>query len=467
MDLDTDYLAGEDLKRSYNAKTANDCCEECYGVPGCESWTLGLGQPTDEHPSVCYMKTAKPLVTQKKRAPGLVSGTPAKRRATLPPPIQAGSIALMEQCGGKNWKGGGVCGLGLKCVFVNVWYSQCHRDPTAEQPLPSVDANGGTTIFCFSLVTPGTSEPGLMVQQWKLNAGLFACDGFAIISNVTANVLFPDQVMASKVPVTTINAQLWAPMQPGSHGHMHALNTPVFIEAWESILNNGEYKSYDWTLKLDVDAVIVPTRVKALLVNRPKVNGGYSPMYLLNTGADDTGNFLHGPVEVLSKAAVDAYGAGKGQCKQQVDFSREGEDWFMNACMVMLKVPGVKELRLLQDAYIWGAREVECTSHHAVFHPAKTVSRWVRCVKQVGQAAIAAVPKALPSSPAFIMKYTDSEESHRDLLSPSVDSVKVLQVACVIAALAAAAVGLIALRTRQSTRRVLDGSGEELSALVE
>jgi len=246
------------------------------------------------------------------------------------------------------------------------------------------------SLFCFSLVALGTYEAGVLLKQQELHAGLFACDAHCVLSNVTANVLFGDGPAASQVQVLTIDGWIWVPVRYGPHGHPHVLNTPVFQKAWDVIFAKGTYKDYDWTLKLDVDAVIVPPRVRNVLRWRPKdSHGRYKPMYILNAGEDALGNLLHGPIEALSRAAIEAFASGADRCRREISSTQSGEDFYVNRCMQLLKVPGVQDMRLLKDAYMWGEKHVECSSNEAVFHPLKSTSEWANCVKQIGRPAVA------------------------------------------------------------------------------
>jgi len=245
------------------------------------------------------------------------------------------------------------------------------------------------TLFCFSLVAPNTYETAVMATQLQLKAGLFACDGHLVISNVTADVLFAEQHVAERIPVSVIQGSMWVPLTYGPHGHAHALNGQVFRRAWDLLFLDGAYERYDWTIKLDVDAVIIPPRVRALLHDRPRRDGKYAPMYLLNTGQDAVGNLLHGPAEVLSTSAMNRFKVGIGQCRELMNSSQMGEDLWLNKCLQLLKVPGVQELRLLQDAYMWGKTHVDCQTDQAVFHPLKTAQEWSRCVAQIGKPAVA------------------------------------------------------------------------------
>merc|ERR1719323_830514 len=218
-----------------------------------------------------------------------------------------------------------------------------------------------------------------MMKQWELNAGMFTCDGHLVISNTSAAQLFPDRRAAAEIPVSIIHADLWSKIGYGAHGHAHALNTPVFIKPWGLIVREGHYKKYRWTVKLDVDAVLVVPRLRALLRSKPSDR----PVYLLNAPDDQVGNFLHGPVEVLNELAVEAYRKGAARCRDHVDYSREGEDYFLNFCLKYLGVAGVREMRLLQDAYMWGQKHVTCNTGHAVFHPTKSVEEVAACVSRI------------------------------------------------------------------------------------
>lgn len=243
-----------------------------------------------------------------------------------------------------------------------------------------------TSLFCLSLVKPGTYEPQLLFENWEVRAGIFACDNHLVISNVSADILFTDKRRAPQVSIITTSMD--PPFIRGKMGKLHALNTPIFTKAWDLILFDGRFRNYDWTVKLDVDAVMVAPRVRWILLPHLMPN---AKIYMQNVGPepDLTGNHLHGPLEVLSKAAVEAYGAGAQRCKLE-DFSTEhGEDYYLNFCLLLLDVRGIVEPRLLQDAYQWGATAVDCTSEHACFHPVKTLVAWNSCVNQIGPNALA------------------------------------------------------------------------------
>eukprot|EP00413_Alexandrium_margalefii_P047694 CAMPEP_0204597770 /NCGR_PEP_ID=MMETSP0661-20131031/53976_1 /ASSEMBLY_ACC=CAM_ASM_000606 /TAXON_ID=109239 /ORGANISM="Alexandrium margalefi, Strain AMGDE01CS-322" /LENGTH=475 /DNA_ID=CAMNT_0051608469 /DNA_START=34 /DNA_END=1461 /DNA_ORIENTATION=+ len=265
----------------------------------------------------------------------------------------------------------------------------------SEAEWPAAPAVGGPAhprMFCFAVVSPGTYEPELVALQYQQGSGIFGCDDYTIVSNVSAAVLFKDPHASGRIRVSVVEANLWAQLKRGPPGWdpsspnpgrpaKHLVNAPIFVKVWDTIFSDGMFMDYDWTLKLDADTFIVPARLRTLLGFVTQLPS--SPLYLQNTDADMYGNFLHGPVEALSKAAMEVYRTGAERCKKEVDYSDKGEDWYLGLCLQHLGVQGSKELRLLNDAYMWGSHHAECDAPFAAFHPFKSAEAWDRCLKQV------------------------------------------------------------------------------------
>jgi len=297
-------------------------------------------------------------------------------------------------------------GTGGAVVFIPGRLSEWVDEPeSGSQEKEIAQHPVGPLLFCFAVVAPGTYEPQMVAMQYLEGTGIFGCDGYRVVSNISAELLFgnaslklPSNISARpfplfrRIPVSIVDVNLWVKLQPGPmywdaamnawvHGSKHLVNAPVFIDVWDKIFSDGEYTKYDWTIKLDVDAFPVPMRLKEVL--RGYTQHPSQPMYMQNTAADVYGNFLHGPIEVLSKAAMDVYKKGVGSCKKDVVSSDKGEDWYLSLCLQYLKVPGVRELRLLSDAYMWQSKYVPCDTPFATFHPLKDRANWKRCLQQV------------------------------------------------------------------------------------
>ncbi|CAE7753619.1 unnamed protein product [Symbiodinium pilosum] len=277
---------------------------------------------------------------------------------------------------------------------------------------------GGGSLYCFSCVTPNTYEVGMVAAMAKLKVGMFECNGYDIISNVSAAELFkdfPETAKMLKDKVHVINMDLYVKTVKGPAGHdtsspatdpnsplyqgknaimKHLANTPVFKEVWQTIFDLGNFEKYDYTCKLDIDAVIVPQRLSGMLASRP-----VRPEFFLNSLHDMYGNFLHGPVELISKLGMYAYRDAKEQCFKKIDVQLYGEDFWANKCWSLLGIPVVKtlEMPLLYDEYEWG----KSAFHHCdalnpdpavfhqnqyfgVYHPRKNMEDWLACREQTG-----------------------------------------------------------------------------------
>mmetsp|Transcript_76892 Transcript_76892/g.184183 ORF Transcript_76892/g.184183 Transcript_76892/m.184183 type:complete len:223 (-) Transcript_76892:86-754(-) len=111
------------------------------------------------------------------------------------------------------------------------------------------------------------------------------------------------------------------------------------------------------------------------------------------------GNFLHGPVEILSTAAFSIFRNNSKECEKKISKLAYGEDFWMNNCLKHLKVHAVAGLPLLYDMYSYGAYAQktcgslipEKTTGHtamtfAAYHPYKTFWEWMQCRMQTGEA---------------------------------------------------------------------------------
>jgi hypothetical protein len=279
------------------------------------------------------------------------------------------------------------------------------------------------SVYCFALVTPYTAEPRLLAAQYLLNVGVFQCDGWDIISNVSAEVLLRghwEAIDGVKDNFGVIDAKLFVKQVRGPPGFdpsspqtlqgsgqflhnsaKHLANTPVFQKVWDKVFELGRWQDYEWTIKLDVDAVPLPLRLHNYLRHRPyrtlhwdpKVKGEklpYKAEYLYNARHDMYRNFLHGPAEAVSLGAMKIFARGHARCKKKIPAMSFGEDFYLNKCLELLGIPAVKasEVPLLYDTYEWGevaqktcfAQKVDGKfQYFAVYHAHKNIEDWLDC----------------------------------------------------------------------------------------
>mmetsp|Transcript_59697 Transcript_59697/g.155289 ORF Transcript_59697/g.155289 Transcript_59697/m.155289 type:complete len:581 (+) Transcript_59697:64-1806(+) len=452
-DEDTDYvLWGPQWGKSLDhIPDPEMCCAMCQGVPQCQSWTWIKDAGLDGCPSQCWMKSRRPDKKVHGKS-GYVSGLPPPRpplRAA--PPRSAG---LAEASGGSYGKDnatnvGGLlrggtrqavqdetcskierdtdyqAGDNLNMVpnIMNAWKccEECHAVARCrswtwgkaraedehnsvcylksaipkksekksadglvsglpgkrhETEGPKFDMEAVTvvrpgSIYCFSLIMPKSYEQELMETQHSLNAGIFACDEAAVYSNMTLH-------LASGLQTGVVDSDLKCVLGGDAYT---ALNTWIFIAVWRKVVEDGRYLYHDWTVKVDADSVFFPDRLSVVLQDHK--GGGF---------INNCKYGLHGPIEVLSRAAVatlaEDYAAsfdGKSpkKCVEGLHFGTWGEDVFLDRCLHdVLKLPRGMDDRLMCEAHCDCPDWYWCKNgtSRVVFHPFKRPDLYRQCM---------------------------------------------------------------------------------------
>lgn len=222
--------------------------------------------------------------------------------------------------------------------------------------------SAGRKLFCFTVVTPqGVVAPGVVPGYEKplqdavraKGLGIYACDAFAVYNG------------------TRVKAGSW----------QSVVNTDIFIKIWNQVKADGQYADYDWTVKVDADAVFFPDRLKAHLsgLHPP----AHKAVYLHNI------NFrfgFMGALEILSKLAVDSFLQNIVECSNHLGHNG-GEDFFTMQCLDAIGVGHMTDNALLNDKYTqqhgWNLFDVDpCLEDTAVaFHPYKAINSWFGCHK--------------------------------------------------------------------------------------
>jgi hypothetical protein len=232
-----------------------------------------------------------------------------------------------------------------------------------------------TSLFCWCLCMPKGYEPNLLRLQRRQNASLFACEEYAVYSSSVFEV-------APGVTTLKVDSDLKAVY--GGEFYT-ALNTWIFLKVWDKVIDDGTYADYDWTVKVDPDAVFFPSRLRASLVahNELENPGG---VYINNCKYG-----LHGPIEVFSANAVKAFARGRFECVQHIDTDCDGgpcewgEDLFLDECLhKVLNVTrdDIMDL-MIETACDPPGGEVDCkTGRAAVYHPFKSTDEWSSCYSE-------------------------------------------------------------------------------------
>merc|ERR1719271_1124275 len=108
----------------------------------------------------------------------------------------------------------------------------------------SLLASAPATTFCFMVIRPNSYEEELL--RAAMNDGGFpACTELRVYSNVSS--------VAGQPAIPAVAGSM--DVQSGGE-YMCALNTPIFIQVYRRMFQEGAYKDYDWVVKIDADSVI-------------------------------------------------------------------------------------------------------------------------------------------------------------------------------------------------------------------
>jgi hypothetical protein len=213
----------------------------------------------------------------------------------------------------------------------------------------------GDSLYCIVVVTPGyTAEEDLVAQQEAAGVHVWACDG------------------SDKLQGQMVGKGDWQSVQ----------NTAVFVDIWNQVHDKGTYQSFDWTVKVDPDAVFFPDRLKGKIqaIQAPRD----FPLYLKNCGFKL--GFM-GSLEIFSKAAIDLYSENQGDCLVNIG-TDGGEDFYMKTCLDAIGAGHMEDTTLLRDRYDFesfpgdfnAAGLDDCSDGGAVaYHPHKTWDKWQEC----------------------------------------------------------------------------------------
>mmetsp|Transcript_78566 Transcript_78566/g.155644 ORF Transcript_78566/g.155644 Transcript_78566/m.155644 type:complete len:483 (-) Transcript_78566:152-1600(-) len=304
---------GNDLERAKPVAHAEACCQRCSAREDCIAWSFI--KPT----SACHLKGGKPR--------------PAVTRI-----FNVQSVSGMP--------------------------TQVSRS------IPRIQRSPGQSLLCVSLVLPWGYEHGLLRMQYTKGASIFACDEYQVFSDGD-NTLSPGPPV--RIGTTDIGS---VHCDYGGVWHL-ALNSKVFIKVWDKIFEEKKYKSCDWTVKADPDAVFIPNRLRSMVTSK----GAEASVYLNNC---DQG--LHGPLEVISLGGMKVFDEGVGECKEKLsyEFWQWGEDVFLRHCLGLLKVNRVDNFKLLSEDRCMYENPAQqgCYSGKVAFHPFKDPEKYMKCLEQ-------------------------------------------------------------------------------------
>jgi len=227
---------------------------------------------------------------------------------------------------------------------------------------------GYPSLFCFSLFMASSYEYPLLQSHLKANAGIFQCDGYDVFAAENATLgVSKDGIEVEAIPIPKIGVGV---SQDGTAG-----NAKLFMAVWDKVIAGGRFKNYDWTIKVDPDAVLVAWRIRDHM--RPHIG---ETVYVVNCNKfPGSPNFpmMYGAVEIFSSSAMIQYSQLSWKCGQQLPWGSWGEDYYMTHCMDFIGVGRIGDFGVLGDNVCTGANCAD--GGIASFHPFKSEASWMQC----------------------------------------------------------------------------------------
>jgi len=362
---------------------AKGCCAEpgmqCYTQspwyskcrPSC---TPGMKDTAWEHPWECKAVGSRtPTYIEGTVAePGVVAQWVSERCSPI------GANCLQTQC----------ChSVGHQCYKKHNYWAAC-RPSCSQAPDPKdgnkswtcetlgprswgLSVKGYPSLYCISLFMPSGYEGPLLKSHLNANAGIFGCDGYDVFAAEPYTVgTSKDGVEVSAIGIPRIAVGV---SQDGTAG-----NAKLFMAVWDKVIAGNRFRDYDFTLKVDPDAVLIPWRVRDHM--RPHIG---ATAYVVNCNKfPNSPNFpmMFGAVEIFSSQAMDAYAMGSWKCGKQLPWAAWGEDYYMTHCLDFLGVGRIADFGVLGDNVCTGAN---CADRYtSSYHPFKSIASWMQCWNQ-------------------------------------------------------------------------------------
>lgn len=200
-----------------------------------------------------------------------------------------------------------------------------------------------------------------MSMQVEMQVGIFTCDAYDVYSSKAMSL---HGVVHTRVLKTDLHCPLG--------GKFHTLmNTPIFVKVWDRVIKDGQFRLQDWSVKADPDTVFFPSRLREVLKDTDLIAAQAGKGKFYNNCKEG----LHGPLELLSRRALESYETGAKACKLPPQ-----EDVYLQACLLKLGVGQWDDFNILAEDHCASPDWASCTGKHVSFHPFKTVQAYKECL---------------------------------------------------------------------------------------
>jgi hypothetical protein len=274
----------------------------------------------------------------------------------------------------QQWSMFSVWQLGATTVKQAVEH-EMHTTPAAVADTAIITGTMTATrnvLFCFTCVQPMTEQEQILKQQFKMQAGIFACDSFAVYSTRAFNM--------GNLKATVVNVTMG---QSGDHG-MHSAHFSAAV--WGKVTRSVKFQKCEWTVKVDPYTAFLPWRLRTVIKSLDERQAlTEHGVYLQNCNTH-----LDLPIEVLSRQAVQTYiikslDPELARLKAETTGRRFllSKDGWLTSVLQDLQIAGLPTRKLLpvsSCAATSGVDASQCMPGFVAFYPLKTAQAYSDCL---------------------------------------------------------------------------------------
>jgi hypothetical protein len=231
-------------------------------------------------------------------------------------------------------------------------------------------------LFCFSVTRRAGSEIELVRAQFAKGVGIFGCNYWAVYTSGGTTWLSPGRVQTRILPDYPVIAR----------------RPQAFIEAWMAVVRDGRFRNARWTVKVEPLAVFLPGRLRNTLLKYHNMADGRVALRTCSQKAVSTGEAgkqsvqdegeavstgeagkqsvedegTGGPLQVLSRAATEAFVEAIGGCEGNLSNTDFSENTFIERCLSSTGVRPIDATKMNGGSSL--VADPACVKHSDVSH---------------------------------------------------------------------------------------------------
>lgn len=212
------------------------------------------------------------------------------------------------------------------------------------------------SMLCVMLLKPYSADLDLVIEQQKLDKGIFSCESWALYSSQVFEL--PSGLKTRKIYASQM-------VEKGGQWNV-VLDTDVLMAFYREVLKDPEWREAKWIVRADPECIFYPVHLKTILFHQEQVgNVDASPTYLVSA---DTAVGFPRFFQVMSQSALRQLATDSRSCFWRMRYwgnsQYHGSMWFDSCLNETVHARRVKPPKLIADG------PAECASEHfAVYWP--------------------------------------------------------------------------------------------------